>query len=74
MQMFAKELTNAGRTCRFMVFDLGADGWEVTVEEDDRIVRRVIYNDWHRVERALSMMSRQVSELEEHGWQEAVAH
>ena len=74
MQMFAKELTHAGHTCRFMVSDHGVNGWEVLVEKDSRIVRRVLYTDWHRVERALSVMSRQVSELVESGWQEAVAH
>lgn len=74
MQMFSKELKNAGHTCRFIVSDQGANGWEVLVEEDSRVVRRVVYNDWHRVERAVSVMTRQVSELEENGWRETLAH
>ena len=30
-------------------------GWEVSEEVEDRVVRRVNYTDWHRVERALQM-------------------
>ena len=31
-------------------------------------MRRVCYTDWHRVERAVLLISLQVSELEENGW------
>jgi hypothetical protein len=31
----------------------GRHGWEVMEERDNRVVRRVQYTDWHRVERAL---------------------
>jgi len=68
--MFAKELTQAGHTKRFTISEAGSSGWEVLVEQDSRIVRRVCYTDWHRVERAALVMSLQVSELEEHGWRE----
>jgi hypothetical protein len=66
--MFAKELTQAGHTKRFTISDAGSAGWEVRVEQDSRVVRRVCYTDWHRVERAVQMMNMQVSELEESGW------
>ena len=68
--MFAKELTQAGHTKRFTISDAGSAGWEVRVEQDSHVVRRVCYTDWHRVERAVQMLSLQVSELEESGWQE----
>ena len=68
--MFAKELRQAGHTKRFSVSDAGSEGWEVRVEQDSHVVRRVCYTDWHRVERALLMLSLQVSELEENGWRE----
>jgi hypothetical protein len=68
--MFAKELTQAGHTKRFTISDAGSDGWEVRVEQDSQVIRRVCYTDWHRVERAVQMLSLQVSELEENGWQE----
>jgi hypothetical protein len=68
--MFAKELTQAGHTKRFTISDAGSAGWEVRVEQDSHVVRRVCYTDWHRVERAVQMMTLQVSELQENGWQE----
>jgi hypothetical protein len=68
MQMFAKELTQAGHTRRFVISEAGASGWEVRVEQDSRIVRQHRYTDWHRVERALTAMSEQIGELERQGW------
>jgi hypothetical protein len=68
--MFAKELTHAGHTRRFTISAEGGEGWEVRVEQDSRVVRRVCYTDWHRVERAVQLITLQVSELEENGWRE----
>jgi hypothetical protein len=70
--MFAKELRQAGHTKRFTISEAGSDGWEVRVEQDSHIVRRVCYTDWHRVERAALVMSLQVSELEASGWHETL--
>jgi hypothetical protein len=67
-QMFKKELTNAGHIRRFTIREAGGHGWEVREEQDSQIVRRVRYDDWHRVERALTTMREQVLELEERGW------
>jgi hypothetical protein len=69
--MFAKELRQAGHTKRFSISDAGHAGWEVRVEQDSEVVRRVYYTDWHRVERAVLMMNLQVSELEDEGWRES---
>jgi hypothetical protein len=68
--MFTKVLTQAGHTRRFTITEGGRLGWEMRVEEDDRVVRRVCYNDWHRVERALSAIAQQVERLEQVGWRE----
>ena len=68
--MFAKELRQAGHTKRFTISEAGSEGWEVRVEQDSEVVRRVHYTDWHRVERAVLMLSLQVSELENNGWLE----
>ena len=67
--MFTRELTQAGRVRRFTIREAAGEGWEVREEEDSRILNHVRYRDWHRVERALTRMTRQVSELEAHGWQ-----
>jgi hypothetical protein len=66
--MFAKELKQAGHTKRFSVTEAGGDGWEVRVEQDSHVVRRVCYTDWHRVERALQVFAIQIGDLERQGW------
>ena len=66
--MFAKELRRAGHTRKFSIRDLGASGWEVRDQHDDRILKHVHYTDWHRVERALKMFHLQIEELESTGW------
>jgi predicted alpha/beta hydrolase family esterase len=66
--MFTKELRQAGHTKRFSISEAGSEGWEVRVEQDSEVVRRVHYTDWHRVERAVWMMSLEVSALEGNGW------
>jgi hypothetical protein len=33
----------------------GREGWEVREEENDRVVRRMHFTDWHRVERAAGL-------------------
>ena len=70
MQMFEKELTQAGHTRRFTVTEAGPLGWEVKVEQDSRVIRQICYTDWHRVERALTTLTLQVLKLDEEGWRE----
>jgi hypothetical protein len=65
--MFQMRLRNAGRTRRFQVREHGGR-WEVSTEEDSRIVRSVHYDDWHRVERAVMAFKLEVSALEQQGW------
>ena len=67
-EMFSKELTYAGHIRRFTIREASGSGWEVREERGSRVVRRVRYDDWHRVERALFTMRLQVMELEENGW------
>ena len=45
-------------------------GWEVRDENDAMILKRVIYQDWHRVERAIALFERQRAALEAAGWTE----
>lgn len=66
--MFSRELTFGGHTRTFMVNALLSSGWEVRVEQDSDLVRSTRYFDWHRVERAISAMEREVSKLEAEGW------
>ena len=66
--MFTKELTQAGHIRRFTITEAQGEGWEVREEEDSKLVRRVQYRDWHRVERARMRIAEQVSDLENRGW------
>jgi hypothetical protein len=66
--MFLRSLALSGHVKRFRVRDLGADGWEVSREEDSAVTRQVRYLDWHRVERALRMFESEVTSLEIEGW------
>jgi hypothetical protein len=67
--MFTRELTQSGHVRRFTIRESGGDGWEVREEEDSRVIRHVLYRDWHRVERALQRIDEQVVDLEKRGWQ-----
>jgi hypothetical protein len=69
--MFAKHLKHDGHVHRFVIDSLGASGWEVREEHDSRVVRQYRYTDWHRVERARSIMALRVNLLQESGWSEA---
>jgi hypothetical protein len=66
--MFSQELTHAGHVRRFNITSQGAEGWEMRIEEDSAVVRRQRFTDWHRVERALTLVTREIAELENAGW------
>ena len=46
-------------------------GWEVLDAADARVVRRAVYQDWHRVERAMAMIKYQEALLRQAGWRES---
>jgi hypothetical protein len=66
--MYARTLRKDDQTRRFTISETGTAGWEVREEEDDQVLRRVVYHDWHRVERA--RMAFAVAMLEQ-GWVDA---
>ena len=41
-------------------------GWEVRHQEDGETTRDVVYNDWHRVERAISAFDLKAAALRQH--------
>jgi hypothetical protein len=71
--MFVRELCQAGHTRRLSISPRGPEGWEVRDEQDDRVLKRVHYTDWHRVERALQMFTVLIEDLESRGWEAAVS-
>jgi hypothetical protein len=69
--MFSKTLTHSGHIRHFVVRARRAAGWEVRVEQDCQVVRQAEYRDWHRLERALGAIEREVVELVAQGWEPA---
>jgi hypothetical protein len=65
--MYTKRLSHAGHTRRFEIAE-ASGGWEVRTVEDSEVVKRVRYDDWHRVERAMMTIRLEVSSLEDMGW------
>jgi hypothetical protein len=72
--MFTRELTHDGHIRRFSISGPGQDGWELRVEEDAAVIRRLCYTDWHRVERALDAIAHEVEALEQDGWRDRTPH
>lgn len=67
--MFDKRLRHAEHIRHYFIASAEDCGWEVRLEEDDTLRRHDHYQDWHRVERALALFEREVSELTARGWQ-----
>ena len=66
--MFDLNVVSAGRVRHYSVALTGAAGWEVRIEEGRAVEWRETYEDWHRVERSLARVKREVSDLLAHGW------
>jgi hypothetical protein len=67
--MFNLRLRHAHHVRHYSITNIGDAGWEVRLEEDRRLSRQFLYQDWHRVERALALFEREVTELTAQGWQ-----
>jgi hypothetical protein len=67
--MYSISLRNADHTRSYSIHPLQPAGWEVTLEREGELTRHV-YHDWHRVERALALVQREVGELTQNGWRE----
>jgi len=65
--MFALRLRNADHIRHYSICP-GSSGWEVRFEEDRTLRRLDHYRDWHRVERAMALFEREVTELTARGW------
>jgi hypothetical protein len=69
MLAFDKSLRNLGKTRRYSIA-VTDTGWEVREERDSEVVRKVHYQDWHRVERARRSISIELDALQRQGWSE----
>jgi hypothetical protein len=70
-QMFAfdKSLRYQENTRRYSIATTDT-GWEVREERDSKVVRKVHYQDWHRVERARRTIANELDVLQRQGWSE----
>jgi len=69
--MYRLSLHSADHVRRYTISSTDRSGWEVTLEEDRKLRRHDLYEDWHRVERALASFEREVSVLTAQGWRVA---
>jgi hypothetical protein len=69
--MYTRLFQKAAHTRKFTISSEGSSGWEVRDEQDSRVIFRVRYRDWHRVERAKRAFALEALMLEETGWNEA---
>ena len=65
--MFALTLRQDNHVRHYSIVRIGV-GWEIRLEEDSKLRRLDHYQDWHRVERAMSLFTRETSELLDSGW------
>ena len=57
-----------GHTRRLTVTRRGdSAGWEIRHEEDNRLIASVVYDDWHRVERARSAFAAEALSVSSRG-------
>jgi hypothetical protein len=69
--MYARTYRKAEQERRFSITDRGPAGWEVKDVQDSHIVRCVVYDDWHRVERARMTFAYEGEKLKDAGWSES---
>jgi hypothetical protein len=67
--MFAKSLRYQEQTRRYSISATDS-GWEVREERDSAVVKKVHYQDWHRVERARRTITNELDDLQKQGWSE----
>jgi hypothetical protein len=67
MYAYSTQLRLQEQTRRYSIVAL-PDGWEVREERDSEVVRKVHYQDWHRVERARQSFTIKLRELKANGW------
>jgi hypothetical protein len=69
--MYTRLLRKSVHTKKFTISH-DRQGWEVSEEEDSRLVLLVRYRDWHRVERAMQTFANKAKSLGQRGWADFV--
>jgi hypothetical protein len=66
--IFLVQLTRGLSTRSFLLSAAESGGWEFRDVMDDHTIHTTRYQDWHRVERAVSLINRNVERLQAEGW------
>jgi hypothetical protein len=66
--MFSIALRHEQHTRQYAVSASQPSGWELTLQEDLERTKRVHFEDWHRVERAVAAVRLEIEELTSRGW------
>jgi hypothetical protein len=66
--MYSTTLRKAEQIRRFTITETPTVGWEVREEANSQLVRRDVYTDWHRVERAQMRVKEAIDSLVDDGW------
>jgi hypothetical protein len=69
MLAFEKSLRREQQTRRYSIAATET-GWEIREERDSEVVKKVHYQDWHRVERARRSITIELNDLQRKGWSE----
>lgn len=70
--MYTRLLRKSVHIKKFTISHDEQEGWEVSEEEDSRLVLSVRYKDWHRVERAMQTFADKAKSLRQRGWADYV--
>ena len=66
--MLDLSLQSAEHVRHYSVCAVSPSGWELRFEEDRELRDRSFYQDWHRIERAVARVEREVRQLVDSGW------
>ncbi len=70
--MYTRLLRKSAHIKKFTISHDRQVGWEVSEEEDSRLILSVRYRDWHRVERAMQTFANKAKSLRQRGWADYV--
>jgi hypothetical protein len=70
-RVFSRQLSQGAHSRRFSVDMDPTSGWTVRDEQDAELIRQTLYDDWHRVELAMSRFALAAQQLTRDGWHEA---
>jgi len=69
--VFSLNLTDGEHHRHFAVERAPNQGWRIRDESDAEVIRQVTFDDWHRVELAITGFSAEAAILSRHGWTKA---